>query len=404
MVTGDDKTVHLLDAQTDLAVIREITLPKRPSAITFTPDSASLLCGDKFGDVYALFVDETDRREPARKKARTSRNGVTAATNLTVHTKGNLQALEHQRKLAARASEKAGTDDNLTKDDSPTSEPILGHVSMLTDIAAPRVNSPANGHSSDLAHGFRDFILTADRDEHIRVSRGLPQSHVVEGFCLGHERFVSKMCLPRADLLVSGGGDDFLCLWDWQQSRLLAKVDLRHYFTIQNASESQERISVSGLWSCSTDAGSTSFCCACEGVPRLLHVQLKKEAYLTVPLDIIPTVVPLKGNPIGVVFLPNSQQEGRLVACLDNIHEPNSTCDLRQSENIGLRLQAYVASDHDGLLSFNKEDNEFAQQLDAQCTPQVTVEDVQISCAQMSSLLYGTEKLRKRGGEDTEPS
>lgn len=49
---------------------------------------------------------------------------------------------------------------------------LLGHVSMLTDIALVVLNG-------------RNYIITADRDEHIRISRGIPQSHIIEGFCLG---------------------------------------------------------------------------------------------------------------------------------------------------------------------------------------------------------------------------
>ena len=87
-------------------------------------------------------------------------------------------------------------------------ELLLGHVSMLTDIASATV-------------GSRSYIVTADRDEHIRVSRGIPQAHIIEGFCQGHEEFVSRLCFTKSRHLVSGGGDAYLYVWDWLFYRLL---------------------------------------------------------------------------------------------------------------------------------------------------------------------------------------
>lgn len=52
---------------------------------------------------------------------------------------------------------------------------LLGHVSLLTTF---------------LLSPDEKYIITADRDEHIRVS-WYPQAYTIEQFCLGHEKCVS---------------------------------------------------------------------------------------------------------------------------------------------------------------------------------------------------------------------
>lgn len=54
---------------------------------------------------------------------------------------------------------------------------LLGHVSLLTTFML----SPDE-----------KYIITADRDEHIRIS-WFPQAFTIERFCLGHEKYA----LPR---------------------------------------------------------------------------------------------------------------------------------------------------------------------------------------------------------------
>ncbi|KAL7070529.1 hypothetical protein ACQ4LE_010567 [Meloidogyne hapla] len=75
---------------------------------------------------------------------------------------------------------------------------LLGHFSMLLDFCI----SP-NGK----------FVLTADRDEKIRISR-FPQTFVIEGFCFGHTSFVKSIACIDDNKLISGGGDSIIYLWD----------------------------------------------------------------------------------------------------------------------------------------------------------------------------------------------
>lgn len=162
-----------------------------------------------------------------------------AATNLTVHSARNRRALEEQLKRKVT--------------DPKTKEPLkfehqllLGHVSMLTDMQI--ATEKADGKT-------RQYIITSDRDEHIRISRGPPHAYIIERYCLGHTEFVNKMCLvPNTNLLLSAGGDDWLGVWDWTTGKLLAKRDLKAAVTNQmngalvRDGQEDQKIAVSGIW------------------------------------------------------------------------------------------------------------------------------------------------------------
>lgn len=83
----------------------------------------------------------------------------------------------------------------------------LGHLSMLLDVAV----SPDDR-----------YILTADRDEKIRVSWAAAP-HSIESFCLGHTEFVSRILVvpDHAELLLSSSGDRTLRLWEFPHGREL---------------------------------------------------------------------------------------------------------------------------------------------------------------------------------------
>lgn len=193
-------------------------MPKRPSAITLVDDDKTILCGDKFGDVYSLPLIDTGKTSIAPKIHAKMKPNQPAATTLTVHSKRNLASLEQQLRHYSQ--------NEKTAEEKPTSafelHLILGHVSMLTDLVY--VSVPVDATSGRQ----RPYIFTADRDEHIRVSRGPPQAHIIENYCLGHTSFVSSLCVPQwaPEYLVSGGGDNHLIVWRWNESRLVQKVPL----------------------------------------------------------------------------------------------------------------------------------------------------------------------------------
>lgn len=273
----EDKCVRVFSIQSDGGVVElsQRTMPKRPCALEILPDNDTIMCGDKFGDVYSLPLlptDESEKQhsdakaaqeaEDAAARAKAQADGVSfkpSATNLTVHTKRNLRSLEAQQKqkLFTPKKEALAFEHKL----------LLGHVSMLTD--AKFATREVDGKS-------RGYIITADRDEHIRISRAAPQSHIIEGFCLGHKEFVNKVCLvPGTDFLVSGGGDDWIGIWDWPNFSLKNTVNVRQHlskYLVPTPEDKDPQVAVSGIWTVpiQNQPGKYAVTVACEKVPALL--------------------------------------------------------------------------------------------------------------------------------------
>ncbi|XP_012277183.1 tRNA (guanine-N(7)-)-methyltransferase non-catalytic subunit WDR4 isoform X1 [Orussus abietinus] len=79
---------------------------------------------------------------------------------------------------------------------------LLGHLSMLLDI---------------LITEDKKFIITADRDEKIRVSM-YPNCYNIFSYCLGHTKFITNISeLPHnKNILVSSGGDGCIIFWNYR--------------------------------------------------------------------------------------------------------------------------------------------------------------------------------------------
>jgi tRNA (guanine-N(7)-)-methyltransferase subunit TRM82 len=221
-VIGSTKTIWTFehDGNGKLTELSQRPMPKRPCSIVIAGDDKTILSADKFGDVYALPV--VQGQEPSGDVS-TSQEGTPTpstpstpqpfkyqANPLTVHTRRNLLALENQKR---QAEQQIGFTEKSTPQLDFEHKLVLGHVSMLTDMVLG-------------SHEGKEYIITADRDEHIRVSRGLPQAHIIENYCLGHKEFVSVLHIPETHphLLISGGGDDHLYVWDWYKGELLQKI------------------------------------------------------------------------------------------------------------------------------------------------------------------------------------
>ncbi|KAK0467180.1 WD40 repeat-like protein [Desarmillaria tabescens] len=164
---GDDKTLRVWSVGNgDLKVASERELPKKPTNVAFTADGQTILVSDKFGDIFSYPLDP-----PPISKVEDTK--------------------EEQRDRTSLVSHPSASNGTL----------ILGHTSLLTTFLL----------SSD-----EKFIITADRDEHIRVS-WYPQGYCIETFCLGSTKFVSALHILKSDpsILISGGGDAELKVWDW---------------------------------------------------------------------------------------------------------------------------------------------------------------------------------------------
>lgn len=291
-------------------------MPKRPCAILITPAN-QILCGDKFGDVYSLPLVPAELATTAgAESVRDTTETVfkPAATNLTVHTGRNRKALEAQlkQKALAKVKEPLKFEHKL----------LLGHVSMLTDVVFTK---------RSIENKQRSYIITADRDEHIRVSRGPPQAYIIEGYCLSHTEFIRKLCLiPHTDLLVSGGGDDWLGVWDWPSFTLKSKLDLKK--AVQSMSSDvveDSTIAVSGIWVARISNEQDpelqqAIVVACEGVPAIFVLGLSNfhsegAAFNAHRLSANPVDIVNKGKSI-IVSLDARQEVIYNIDAVDAVH------------------------------------------------------------------------------------
>ncbi len=117
-------------------------LPKRPTGLEFTKDSQTILVSDKFGDVFSYpFHHVPTQSKPVQ--------------------------------------------DEFSSHENPSDgQLVLGHASPLTAFL--------------LSHDQR-YIITADRDEHIRVS-WYPHGYNIETYCLGHRRYVPFSPIERTHI------------------------------------------------------------------------------------------------------------------------------------------------------------------------------------------------------------
>ncbi|KAK5135391.1 hypothetical protein LTR08_005333 [Meristemomyces frigidus] len=393
----DDKLIRVFGVKTGglLDELSQRCMPKRPCAIQILPDNATIICGDKFGDVYSLPLLPSDspvvteQASAGAAESEVSKKEKEAAfkpsaTNLTVHTKRNRKALEAQM---------------AQKDFTNKKEPLkfehkllLGHVSMLTDVLYA---------TREVERKHRGYIITADRDEHVRISRGPPQSHIIEGYCMGHTHFVSKLCLiPGTDMLVSGGGDDDLYVWDWPTGKLRRKYEIFGAMlglpyvgdTVMNDGSTQQaatvgdmsdhKVAVSGLCTAPfTNAKGqqeTALLVTCERVPALFvipvnRLQLVKKYEITqIDLDYPPLDITCIGDI--VVISLDGRKDGQYRLTANKLVQPNADDKghvmLKPDEDTEARLKCLVGS----------------------------AEGVRADDKELDELFYSVANLRKRGG------
>lgn len=351
-VTSQDKNIWVFehDGKGQLKELSQRVMPKRPSDLTITYDGRTILVADKFGDVYSLpLVPSGDAANSGKSTPKGNQRFVPKGANpLTVHSKRNLLALEDQRRQRE-------TQGDVQRECGPTFEHelLLGHVSMLTSIILASWDD-------------KSYILTADRDEHIRVSRRVPQAHIIENYCLGHTSFINGLCLLKPELLVSGGGDNELYLWDWRAGKLKEKVNLLN--SVQQVVTDANKIAVSKLYS-----HDGLIIAICERVPAIFTVKLGSDDSHQVETLRLP------GNPLDAAIMQTPDHSTRLIV----------STDVENSSNLlvfTLNGEGWVpSSEH----SFQETD----------------VSGLEMPRAELDKILYTVENLRKtefdeEGGDD----
>lgn len=386
-VTAEDKAIRVfeLDQEFNLKQLSKRCMSKRPCSITLTADDSTILCADKFGDVYALplIPPPNDGQEatpaPEEQKEETY---VPAASVLTVHSGRNRKVLEEQMKQKAKGVKK------VKETPSFKHELLLGHVSMLTSIAYTTMEG-------------RQYIITGDRDEHIRISRGPPQAHIIEGFCHGHEAFVNSLCLTKSGQLVSGGGDPYLFVWDWLQGQLKQQLNIREavYQFLKSQpdlastlpeDENNFRIAVTGIWSVPASQSNTDeILVTCENVPALFGFSLGGFASAT-------QTIPLKGNALDVTIVKQSPGASTAVVSVDSLHIRGSTTETRKDE-VFPRLQFFSYQQ-----SGQWQEDEAGEQKFQWFSRDAGRGEQSSDEKAIRDILYGAENLRKRPGQDEE--
>ncbi|KAI1006191.1 tRNA (guanine-N(7)-)-methyltransferase non-catalytic subunit [Podosphaera aphanis] len=384
-VTGEDKSIRVLGVVHDNQVCKLIEqsirrMPKRPCAIVITNDDETIVCADKFGDVYSIpllhstpITDNTFSK-PSEKIAKPF---VPAANEFTIHSQRNRKTLESQKKQTNQPSQKPELNFEHKL--------LLGHVSMLTDIKLAFLSG-------------RNYIITSDRDEHIRISRGIPQTHVIENFCLGHSEFVSRLCIPhtKPSILVSGGGDDDLYVWDWNFGTLLSKINLIEHVTMvkkrlnlvpnDDTLTPRMKLAVSGIQhTCAvTDHEYVDLIVVtCESVPAFFTFILSPENVL----QYVETVY-TSGNVLDMCFISNSKDSGKeLAVSVDNYRKPGSSSEPRNS--VSLDSAAINRFELRGKTFYN-------QTIDIKMPAGASVETSYCMRSCLLNLLYNIENLRKR--------
>ncbi|THU92732.1 hypothetical protein K435DRAFT_671619, partial [Dendrothele bispora CBS 962.96] len=204
---ADDKLLKVWKVD-GLELLHERELPKRPTGALFTEDGQTIVVADKFGDVFRFpSLPSTPAPAPA----------------LETSTDPSQPEPKKRRRRKPKPHPNPKTDNPPVPRDSLISHAstsggtlVLGHTSLLTTFLLTK----------DVKEGF-EYVITADRDEHIRVS-WFPKGYVIEGFCLGCTQFISALHVPSfaPSVLISGGGDKSLMLWEWLSGKLIGEIPI----------------------------------------------------------------------------------------------------------------------------------------------------------------------------------
>ncbi|KAL9110248.1 MAG: hypothetical protein Q9227_005155 [Pyrenula ochraceoflavens] len=397
-ITAEDKCIRTFSITTSgaLGLLAERIMPKRPCAVSLNPSEDSIIVGDKFGDVYSLPL-HPGSDVPLVESRKLWKYGAPSASESTVHTKRNLEALKQQRLL--RESDNS---DKVTKENNKpnfSSSLLLGHVSLLTALLISDV--PPKISQGDSVH--RSYIITSDRDEHIRISR-LPQPYMIESYCYGHGSFITCLSVGGVErnILISGSGAPEILTHDIPSGRLLYRLLL----SPDKSGVEHANCAVSGIW-----WYRGLILVALEGQPLLYPIQidsttgeLRSEKPIHLPGNVLDVAI--------ILFPPEQHTTVRsLVAVsLDTAHQKGSmrntagetTLDSHESipfiQVLDLKKQP-AASDGDfdfENLSLLDNLNEALVTFDVNVTASDSRDGKNVY-SHLGEFLYGRENLRKKG-------
>jgi len=220
------------------------------ASLKVTPDVQVVTCGDSFlvrqnvgaeGEKGLVKMGRIPQQSESKENEEKGGGGGSNISCNAVCTKTNLLALCDESKrvtiwrlpeaelLSSRTLERKATRAIFTHDSKglliadksgdvylfntegeKEGQLLLGHLSMLLDL---RISLDSK------------FVITADRDEKIRVS-SFPNSYNIHNYCLGHGDFVTSLGILSDDLVLSGSGDGTVRVWRFLEGAEVARREV----------------------------------------------------------------------------------------------------------------------------------------------------------------------------------
>lgn len=176
---------------------------------------------------------------------------------------------------------------------------ILGHVSMLLDV----VVSPDD-----------NLIMTAERDEKIRVSR-LPNAYNIHTFCMGHTEFISRLAMLGTDHLISCAGDSTMIMWDYREGKELCRTSFEWARPSTEEQRGQKNEATVTCISCSKEHNLVAVTVLDHSTVPIYHIKTEKDGRRTFQEV---TRIKCKHPPWSVTFDPS----GRLLVLVPDPEAP----------------------------------------------------------------------------------
>lgn len=333
-------------------------------AMTFSPDESKLLvCADSDKSVCVLQIDEERKLNLIKRQSFPKRpNSIAILEDGSQIVVADKFGDAYQIPMLGEIQGKVGKE----------LQPLIGHVSMLTDVLLAKNEQG------------KKYLITSDRDEHIRVSH-YPQAFIIDKFLFGHTEFISSLHIPswNPQWLFSAGGDDTIFLWDWVKGSKLSTFKysdlIKPYLTdahlaasrFQNENNDLIEYSVNKITTCGQLPYAAFFVEATKAL-IILNVD-QKSATLS-----LKQVIDLRYNVISLSEVPDG-----FIITLDNRESGNKDF---------VKLVKYVESKDTFEL-----DNQFGQAIDDAINKSLR-EDPTVN-VQPSNIapLYGVTNLKKHG-------